>query len=41
MRFKPLNRELKVVEKDVNFESQSSKNMKENENKTTPIIKVR
>jgi len=27
MRFKPLNRELKVVEKDVNFESQSQKNM--------------
>jgi len=27
MRFKPLNRELKVVEKEVNFESESQKNM--------------
>ena len=41
MRFKPLNRELKVVEKEMNFESQSSKNMKTVEPEIIPSPEVR
>lgn len=41
MRFKPLNRELKVVEKEVNFESQAGKNMKTIEPEIIPSPEVR
>ena len=41
MRFKPLNRELKVVEKEVNFESQAGKNMKTVEPEIIPSPEVK
>jgi hypothetical protein len=41
MRFKPLNRELKVVEKEMNFESQAGKNMKTVEPEIIPSPEVR
>ncbi len=41
MRFKPLNRELKIVEKEMNFESQAGKNMKTVEPEIIPSPEVR
>lgn len=41
MRFKPLNRELKVVEKERNFESQADKNMRTVEPEIIPSPAVR
>jgi len=41
MRFKPLNRELKVIEKEVNFESQAGKNMTTVEPVVNPSPEVR
>lgn len=41
MRFKPLNRELKVVNKEMNFESQADKNMKANEARIIPSPEIR
>lgn len=41
MRFKPLNRELKVIEKERNFESQAGKNMKTVEPEIIPSPEVR
>jgi hypothetical protein len=41
MRFKPLNRELKVVEKEMNFESQAGKNMTTTEQVVNPSPQVR
>ncbi|GAA4042606.1 hypothetical protein [Flavobacterium chungnamense] len=41
MRFKPLNRELKVIEKQMNFESQAGKNMTTSEPAINPSPAVR
>ncbi|SCX85522.1 hypothetical protein [Flavobacterium caeni] len=41
MRFKPLNRELKIVEKEMNFESQSGRNMASAAQDAIPSPEVR
>lgn len=41
MRFKPLNREFIVSEKEIEIESVSAKNMTSSESQTVPLPKVR
>lgn len=41
MRFKPLNRDLKTVEKEMNFESQAGKNMTTAEPTINPLPEIR
>lgn len=41
MRFKPLNRDLKITEKEMDFESQAGKNMKSAESTTIPSPEIR